>query len=140
MPETTPHFLTMLAEQYAACLAERVRSPPQQHMVVEIEEVETAGERAESRVHDILTLGGAAAWELILAIVKALPDDQEILEAFGAGVFEYPWCEEERVFAVRADLEERLRADPKLRTVVRSCWSGSETLGRILDRMGLHRG
>ena len=140
MTDSAPDFIRTLAENYALLLTERLRAPPQESLVIEAyDDLEDKGLVAESRVYDILTVGGPAAWRLVLAIVEALPDDEAILSQFGVGVFEYPWCDEDKVFAVRAELEERLRIDAKLRTVVRACWSDSETLDQICERIGLQR-
>ena len=140
MTENASDFIQELAEHYALHLIEQLRTPSQEKLIIEgIDDWDAAGPAAESRVYDILTVGGASAWQLILAIVKALPNDEAILGALGAGVFEYPWCDEDKVFAARADLEQCLRTDPKLRSVVRSCWSTSETLDEICARVGLQR-
>lgn len=141
MTDNASDFICRLAKCYALHLTERLRAPPEEKLIIEsVDDLEAAGPAAESRVHDILAVGGPAAWRLILAIVEALPNDETILGRFGAGVFEYPWCDEDNVFPIREELEQRLHSDAKLRTVVRSCWSGSETFDQICTRVGIQRG
>jgi hypothetical protein len=125
-----------LAVAYADCyvLLHRCRSAERRQPIL----VELDGDPCEGiveKAQQIMMMGGRRAWQFVLATVAHLPDEDDLLEYFGAGDFEYAWSVEENVAPFKGEIEAEVTRNPKLSKVIKGCYPRSAVLNEIRDRL-----
>jgi hypothetical protein len=130
--------LQRLAAAHAECFVKLHRKAAARtpgSLLFDLSEADPSCDESLDRARGIMTAGGRRAWQFVLATIAGLPDDEDLLEHFGAGDFEYCWSVEGNVDPFLAEIESELGTNPKLRKVLLGCWPRSAALSELRGRL-----